>query len=463
VRETLERELKLDVEPGFELPPLQGAEQIEPREFVSTYHDTPNGSLLRAGITLRRREEGDSSLWQLKLPREGARLELEEPGGPASLPETLAAVLVAHRRHGDPAPIATLRTHRSGFRVVDDGRAVAEATYDAVDILGNGAFAELEVELVDGTEDELEQIGKTLRAAGARTSDGRPKVMRALASTDAPPAPGETVAERTRYVLDRQLRALEAHDPLVRVGGDDEDVHQMRVATRRARAVIRATRSVLDALEPLSDELKWLASALGEVRDLDVLLDTLKQDVEELDDDRRAGEKVLELLGRDREAARARLLDALSSPRYLVLLAHFDAELTALADGRGREPVRPLAAHAFAKLRKKADALGDDPPDEQLHAVRIAAKRARYAAELVQPDGGKKLRRYLDTLKDVQDVIGAHQDAVVAEERLRAAASPTTALATGRLIERRREQRLRSRADYPDALDKALSAGRKVF
>ena len=86
---TVEYERKLDAPPGFELPDL-GGEPIEPRVFTSVYHDTAERSLARAGITLRRRTERGRSVWQLKLPVNGARLELEEPGGPAGPPGACA-------------------------------------------------------------------------------------------------------------------------------------------------------------------------------------------------------------------------------------------------------------------------------------------------------------------------------------------------------------------------------------
>ena len=81
----------------------------------------------------------------------------------------------------------------------------------------------------------------------------------------------------------------------------------------------------------------------------------------------------------------------------------------------------PIAAAELERCARPLTALGDDPPDDELHALRIRAKRARYAAELT---GGKKRDAYLDALKRVQDAIGLHQDAVVAEERLRAIALP---------------------------------------
>ena len=75
----LEREVKLDPGAAFALPELPGR-PLESRVFTSTYYDTPPRSLARGGITLRRRVENGLSHWQLKLPREDGRDELEAPG-----------------------------------------------------------------------------------------------------------------------------------------------------------------------------------------------------------------------------------------------------------------------------------------------------------------------------------------------------------------------------------------------
>ena len=78
---TVEYERKLEAPEGFELPDL-GGEPLEPRVFTSVYYDTADRSLTQAGITLRRRTERGRGLWQLKLPSDEARLELE--GGATS-------------------------------------------------------------------------------------------------------------------------------------------------------------------------------------------------------------------------------------------------------------------------------------------------------------------------------------------------------------------------------------------
>lgn len=472
MRETLERELKLDVNGAFAMPELPGS-QLPERTFTSTYHDTPVRSLGRAGITLRRRVENGTSLWQLKLPRGGSaseRMELEEPGGPGGPPPELARLLVAHVRHGRLEPVATLRTHRSGVRVAERGREVADVTVDDVTILyseqGVGAFTEVEVELVgEGGEADLKRLGRVLRDAGARPGSGEPKLMRVLELPPQPrPARDAPLHEQLRYALGEQLDELEAHDPGVRFGGDPEDLHQLRVATRRTRALIRVTRPVLgDRLRELGDELKLLAGLLGAVRDLDVLLERLGPEVADLDADRERGEELLAALSAERTIQRNVLIDAMETPRYAALLDAFRSAVDDLEPFESGTGAGEIARHAVRKLRRAAAELPKEPSDEELHALRIAAKRARYAAELSALGGSRRAARAVTAAKKLQDVIGAHQDAVVAEERLRRVARPDTSVAAGRLIERERRRKAEMRERYPAVLRRALRKSRKAF
>jgi CHAD domain-containing protein len=104
-----------------------------------------------------------------------------------------------------------------------------------------------------------------------------------------------------------------------------------------------------------------------------------------------------------------------------------------------------------------------EPTDDELHALRIAAKRARYAAELASLGGRKRATRTVKALKKLQDVTGEHQDAVVAEERLRRVARPETSIAAGRLIERERGRKEEMRERYRAALRKSLRLGPTAF
>ena len=95
--------------------------------------------------------------------------------------------------------------------------------------------------------------------------------------------------------------------------------------------------------------------------------------------------------------------------------------------------------------------LDPDPSDEDLHDVRIRAKHARYAAELAAATAGRPFEELADAVATVQNVIGAHQDAVVAERRVRELASDGSRLAAGRIIEHERQLRREARAALPDA------------
>ena len=108
---------------------------------------------------------------------------------------------------------------------------------------------------------------------------------------------------------------------------------------------------------------------------------------------------------------------------------------------RAGPSLEALAAAEGKRLRKRH--VPADASDEQLHDLRKRVKRARYAAELAGE------RTVVARAREVQDVLGDHQDAVVAEQRLRALADPKTGLAAGRLVEREQERRRRARAAYP--------------
>ena len=445
IKETVEREVKLRAGDTFRLPEL-GGEAIEPRLFVSTYHDTSDHRLARRGITLRHRVENGKGLWQLKLPHGSARLELEEPGSPVEPPEELRALLIGHLRGVQLLPIARLRTRREG--VVADG---AEVVHDVVSVLDHQrvtrSFEELEVELLDGDEKTLRRLEKALRRAGAVDGENRPKVFQAL-DLDFQPDPLEdgndgSAAGVLRARLREQVEQVLAHDPGTRLGTDPEELHQLRVATRRLRAFLRAGRDLLDpaAADALQEELRWLGRALGPVRDFDVLIERLAAEVARLGADEAQGRKLVRTLERSRRSARRRLVTALDSERYFALLDTLERPFTTLADEPTLDEIR---AGEHGRLKKAVQALSDESTDEELHATRILVKRARYAAEL---EGD---RPYVQAAKRLQDVLGEHQDAVVATAELRRLADrmPDTALAAGRLVDREQERARQSRDEW---------------
>jgi CHAD domain-containing protein len=261
--------------------------------------------------------------------------------------------------------------------------------------------------------------------------------------------------------FDRAVRSYREevlrYEPEVRIGVDPEAVHKQRVATRRLRSLLRSTRPQSadpERAEHLREELRWLGAALGEVRDRDVLISYLLEELASLEEAAAFG-AVLELLDAEREEARTGLIDALDSERYRTLLDELDRP-PALRNG----DLRSAAARDHRRLAKSVGRLdGGEPSDEELHRVRIRVKRARYAAEAA---GGSK--RYVDRAKALQDILGEHQDAVVAEARIRDLLSRVrgtgrTALAAGRLIERQRTRSREERRAWRKAWKRLRRAG----
>jgi CHAD domain-containing protein len=481
VKQTLERELKLDVEPGFRLPRLPGRPLV-PRVFVSRYYDTPDHRLARHGVTLRCRTEKRRPLWQVKLPRRAARLELELPGASSRLPDELRRLLRVYTREAVLVPIATLHTRRAGVLVRERGRPVAEVVVDSVAVLDGRKvkrrFREVEVELVGAGDDQiLERLGALLRASGATESDGTPKVLRALGldfSVEVtPPGPSALPLDRVLAMMGTQLEAIRAHDPGTRLGDDPEELHQMRVAARRLRAVLRTARPMFSPkppklIEALREELAWLGAALGGGRDLDVMRDHLRGELATLDpQDRGVGRGVLRRLEIARVSARGELLAALDSPRYFTLL---DAIEETIAQPPVMDPdvsLVDVATREWKKLRKTVKALPEAPADPDLHVVRIKAKRARYAAELAVPEAGHPAERFIDRVKELQDILGEHQDAAVAEARLRdlarEASGPRTGFVAGLLVERQHARRQAARAAFEECWPEVHRQGRKAW
>ncbi|HWW43894.1 MAG TPA: CHAD domain-containing protein, partial [Acidimicrobiia bacterium] len=447
-------------------------------------------------------------------------------------PPQVAHLLRAHVRSSALEPVARLRTDRRRVELRDsDGKRMVEIDDDEVSVLvagpdGRGRrvaarFRELEVELAgDGAISALEEVVARLRAAGAGAQDSTPKVVRALGPRALAPSdvvagdvgPKSTAGDVLRAAIASSVARLLEHDPGVRLGDDPEDVHQARVATRRLRSDLRTFRELLDEawVQPQRDELGWIAGLLGAVRDTDVLLEHLQADAATLDaSDAPAGAALLRRLEGERRTARAELLAALDSPRYVTLLdalvdaarapgfvrpldpepvlpvppepANASADAPTLSDP-GDVPPSPapppspddaasdvvpvLVARPWRRLRRSVVELGDAPADEALHEVRIASKRCRYAAEAAVPVFGKSAARFADAVAGLQGVLGDLNDAVVAEAWLRDAAGRAPAaqvLVVGELIARQRQKAADCRKQWPSQWKKASAKKLRVW
>jgi CHAD domain-containing protein len=470
----------------------------------AVYYDTEDLRLIRAGVTLRRRTGGEDAGWHLKLPagadtRDEIRLPLAaagpavEPtagmagkkaastapgaaartaGKPAvtargkaagGVPAELASLVRARTRGAALAPVVRMRTSRSVLRLLDDaGRTLAEIAADHVsaepaDESAAVSWDEIEVELVTGDRDLLEAVDARLRAAGARPAATATKLERALgdrlraarrpagdqagdAAGQGPPlTPRSPAGEVVLGYVRQQALAITRLDPLVRRDEPDA-VHQMRVATRRARSVLQAFGEIVERerTRPLCDELKWLAAVLGQARDAEVLLARFTGELAAIPADLVAGPVGTRIAGHFAarlEHARAAVVRELDGQRYISLLDDLDAlladpPLTPLAAGKARTVLAKPVRRAARRLRRAlagVPAAGDK--DAAIHEARKAAKRARYAAEAAMPALGRQASSQAATAKKLQGLLGDHHDSVVARTVLRGIAGDARAAA----------------------------------
>ena len=277
-------------------------------------------------------------------------------------------------------------------------------------------------------------------------------------STQAPPRlvlaprPGDAV----RATLVDAFEALVQHTRELRRGSiDPEEIHDARVAARRFRSHAVSLASVLevDAIASELDDLRALAKALGAVRDLDVLIEDLGAEAVGVPDGLRpAAALIVAGFGDDRAAAMHELRGRLEDPaheRLLVALGSIAAAPPLRRPERDPEPAVVMTS-VWKALARRARRAASSPSDEALHALRIRAKRARYAAEALEPYVGTRAARFARRAARLQDVLGRHQDAVVAIDRLAdiAERSPDLAFTAGWLSAARARVRTDMRAAW---------------
>ncbi len=474
-----------------------GVYTVRPRAetlLEDTYADTDDWRIWRSGYALRVRAKGPRAEATLKslTKRSGGSdaVDREEITEPLTEPR-IAALLhcsgpVAERVRvvSGPRTVARLfsvRTRRRTFELAVDGRPAAEIALDESSYAcgassdGRHDLTRVEVELEPGVDaDDVTPFVGALRVAGGlvpaaaskyevglRLAGLTPVGTPDLGSTDVSLA--MPTGEAAYAVLRSQFAEALRHEPGTRLGADPEELHDMRVAIRRLRAALSLFRPWLaPQSEYLRVELGWIARLLGAVRDLDVQIASLERVPE-----REALAPLVDLLQARRHDARERMLGALDSRAYTLLLTDVTSMLSA-----GPPPGSPPAAQIAPRLIKKryqrfrslADALTPESPPAEYHALRLRGKRLRYALEFFADPYGPEAERAVRALQQLQDVLGTHQDAEVANQHLRELIEAEqqslpvrTAFAMGALAERQLLGMAATAALVPD-LDARLTA-----
>jgi triphosphatase len=482
----------LEIEWQFDAVHLQLVERwlrtVHPADLVLTpgvaagiidlYLDTQDWRLFRAGYSLRIRSAGGRVQATMKAlkPAKGAMrrrreisadLQAAAPEAVLRLRGPLADNLRALAGRAPLRRLFEVRTLRQTFALARDGQPVGEVALDETTIpVGEDSPAELrrvEVEVPEQAVEAARPFVELLRIAcglqpamvskfeaGLIASGLRPDTTLDVGPVriDADMSAGEVAFA----VLRRQFRALIAKEPGTRLGDDPEDLHDMRVATRRLRAAIALFEPALPVrLARLREEVGWLGGVLGSVRDLDVQLEQLGEwTAERQEQERHALDALRDVIERSLSRARAELLRTLDSGRYARFVMTFSRLLRAGPLRRGAATRTPITVAApelvrrrYRAVRRAGAHLVRDSPPADFHRLRIRCKRLRYALEFVQDVYPGDADHLIAALVDVQDILGAHQDAIVAMEHLRslleehaAALPPATIFAMGEVAQR---------------------------
>jgi len=240
--------------------------------------------------------------------------------------------------------------------------------------------------------------------------------------------PDDPMSEAGRKVLRLHFSRMLRHEEGTRLGQDIEELHDMRVATRRMRSAFDVFAPYFDpkVLKPFAKDLRRIGRALGHVRDLDVFMEKAQQYLSQTStEEHGALEPLLEAWQVQRNLARDEMLKTLDGKVYQRFVEAFGTFL--ITEGAGARPVsldRPTACRVYQlvptliysryEVIRGYEPLLTDAPMETLHSLRIEFKRLRYALEFFREVLGPEAEDVIKEVVTVQDRLGNLNDADVA-------------------------------------------------
>jgi CHAD domain-containing protein len=279
---------------------------------------------------------------------------------------------------------------------------------------------------------------RTVSARNAAPALNRESAMPAVQRPPHSPSPkrpgltvNDTMAEAARKTLYFHLKRMANHEQGTRLGEDIEELHDMRVATRRMRAAISVFGEYMDMkkIKPFAKNLRRVGGVLGSVRDLDVFQQKAHAYIDTLPPRRRDEmEPLLTVLTEQHQTAREQMIGFMDSPKYARFKRRFEkflkkpgaAELPVLTSKDEPAPryirhVLPLVVYQRLATVRAYEALIHDTNIslKQLHRLRIALKGLRYSLEFFREILHPDTERLIDEIKTLQDHLGNIQDAVV--------------------------------------------------
>lgn len=428
------------------------------RELISVYFDTPDLALQKAGVSLRVRESKSGRVLTMKRGDGLAREEYEAPLVGDQPPTELAPLreVLTEADAATLAPAYNVRVIRRQ-RLVRYGDAEIELALDQGEVCGGrraSPISEVELELKSGEPAALFDLARELSRSAPLYLSFDTKSARGQALVAGQPVEARrrdkvklerdaTAGEAFQKNARNALAAIAANAAVLREAPNPEAVHQVRVAARRLRSALATFRPVVEdaRYQAVKDELRWLAKAFDQARNLDVFAEEVLGPAQKMGAPPAGLPALIAAVEAARQAVRKDACATAAGERFRTLM--IDATAWAetgdwLGAAAGQEPARSYADKVLGKRLKKLLKRGrkiEAHDDAARHAVRIQAKKLRYAAEgfaSLYPD--KKVDRFVGRLKALQDSLGALNDIATAEPLMASLAlSPEAAFAAGEL------------------------------
>jgi CHAD domain-containing protein len=457
-----------------------------PERTVShTWLDTFDWRLHTAGISLEYVDDGPLTA---QLPG-GTRVEGPLPAGdwpmrvddlaPGRLRDALGPIVAPRAL----LPVVTLSRTACESRVLNTdektvARLLTESAHD-----GSG---QLQVQPLRGYDSAGDRIARQLARVDGLTAvttrpyddalayasrkpsdDNNGQVAQLRPETPAPVAIAEVLQHFAAVVDDNVAGTIAATDT--------EFLHDLRVAVRRSRSILKLAGDVLpgDLAARFQLEFKWLGDLTTPVRDLDVYLLGLGDMAAQLASaDPRDLDAFRSFLVRHRAVERRRLVRGLRSRRFEKLMDGWRSALAEVATEVDDGPAvgtlaRQRVERAFRRVARRGDRITADSPSKDVHELRKRCKELRYLLEVFRPLCTAATHRSLvKELKALQDTLGEFQDGEVQREAVRefaavmmeeSAAPPETVLAMGELAAQLDAHQLRARAALAGRLQPFLA------
>ena len=423
--------------------------KLPSQRLVSVYYDTPDLALRKHSVAVRLRRVGRRWLQTVKAEGSVAAGLHERPEWESETVENtldfnainnpkLRKFLAAKELQQELRPVFLTEFVRSRRLLASSSGDIVEFALDRGDIRAGDQrlpICEVELELKSGNPARLFEVALGLQETIPLRLENVSKAERGYQlATHAALAPGkaktpELAEELSAHdafirVMQSCLTHLQANEAGALRGEDPEFVHQMRVALRRLRSALSVFSDLVpkEKALPIREELRWLTAELDGARNWDVfVLETLPPIVASFP--AHGGLGWLETKSAEiRQQHNVRARDAIASRRYQKLLLNLGAWLctqpwrdTADVNAQVGPPVVDFAAQVLQKHHRQLEKRGKhiatlSPPER--HAVRIAAKKLRYAAEFfLSLYLRKQAHKYIAALSGLQDVLGTLNDA----------------------------------------------------